>query len=213
MSTDFEKDRIAKFTPVTFFKDHLPLSPIYHNIEPFLLRRTANDFTSFCGLFVIKKNNPEYKRITNFINYFCENENHALGSSYNLIDRVHSEMQNIDLKTKSYYIIDLRAEPDLSLNPIVFKNKEKVLPFVLNQICVNILNKVRGVIVFADSYQDIPVTLYSRSQFGLTEEKDVDLHNFVHTGSCKMYHSQPIKQDNKLYGYINCEMWPTLVYF
>jgi hypothetical protein len=194
---------------ITDFVNPEPISGIYHNVERLVIRRDYSDFQHFCTIFVLGKSNPNYHRVIKLLAQLLTEERQ---DKQGLVFDLSNKLDLSSLKKKSYYFLDLRAEPDLSVNPITLKNRDKVIENTIELTANDILNNTRGLIVFADSYTQVPNILYARSQWGLTQENGVELHQFIHKGSSKTTRSCPVKNDNdKLYGYITSENWAKII--
>jgi hypothetical protein len=201
------QQRISK---IEDFKTPQPISGLYHNVEPLVVRRDFSSFPHFCNVFVVKKSNPNYPRLTKIMNSLNRNEKLGPSIEFDLLSNVDTKIT--ELNKKCYYFIDIRKEPSSYVN-LSLKNFFEVPKMVRSLVCNQILDNVRGLWVFADSVQDIPTVLMSRSQWGLSEEEGLDLHYFVHKGCSKSPYCLPKKTKDNLIGFITTEKEGKIVEF
>ena len=110
-----------------------------------------------------------------------------------------------------YYFLDLRSNPDTTLDPIVLKNQDTVSPWVFNTFTQHLLQITKGLIVFTDSVSSVAPYLLSKSITGLC---DTDLEEFLHASCVTKIGSKKIEYDtnskSNLKGYISGEKWTRL---
>ena len=73
-------------------------------------------------------------------------------------------------------------------------------------------NKCKGLVLYIDNMDDIPPTLFARSQIGLCTYTERELSVFIAKGTSKyITNCIPINKNNNIVGYVNAHKWAKLV--
>ena len=191
------------FVKVSFDNLHL-------NVEPFVLFRQLNLFSRWLMIICVKKTDKNYGMLQSFVKDLTSN----LESGNNVnIDTTKEILKNNEISKYKWYTIDIRSEQDTTIsNKINIKFGEGVDTWYKSLYFDKIYNKCKGLIIYADSLNDIPVTILSRSNIGLCTFTDIELTNFLYKCTAK-YIENVIPENNggEIVGYVNAHKWTKLV--
>ena len=207
---DYVNDAYVNFKNHVYnnIKYEAPFTSLYNDIQPFIMKRSIDEFPQFSSVFVVNKNHEQYQKLISFLNKICTGI-----STENIVFDINNKFDLSKINKNKYYIIDLRKDKDTNIGSIQFNNIE--YNFVLHTYCIDILNNCKGIFCFADNIEDIPQVYYARNIFGLCDLDNKKLHEFIYRcNSSKIFKTtNPLKQDNRLYGILNGEMWAKYIVF
>jgi hypothetical protein len=177
------------------------------NVFPYILRRDPTGIVNYVALYKCPKNHPQYEQLKGILTEQFKYTKIGKGVQIDLLDTIDFKKY----KHSMYYILDLRSDPDASLNPITLKNANNVSSWVYNRFTHELLSLTKGLIVFMDDINDVSPYLLSKSITGLC---DSNLEKFLDS-SCatRIGHKKIDNQDlscTKLKGYISGEKWTRL---
>jgi hypothetical protein len=191
------------FIKVSFDNLHL-------NVEPFVLFRQLNTFSRWLMIICVKKTDKNYNMLQTFIKDLTFNL--EKGNTVN-IDTTKEILKNNEISKYKWYNIDIRSDIDTTLdNKINIKFGEGSDLWYKSLYFDKIYNKCKGLIIYADSIDDIPCTMLSRSNMGLCTFTDIELTNFIYKCTAK-YIENVLPQNNNgdIVGYVNAHKWTKLV--
>jgi len=183
---------------------------IESNVIPLIFKREPQSYMRQSTMFIVSKNHSEYNTLKKSIeNWYIDcPKGHTID-----IDCT-SKFDDTDFQSKCWYVIDLRKDKDTFKNLINLTNFEKLPNFAQCRLSFNIYEKVKGLVIFADSIDDIPDTLKTQAVIGLTSGNTLSLFNLLRDGcSDSPNRNIPIKRDSTLAGFHRFEAAPTFVQF
>jgi hypothetical protein len=190
--------------------DKVNFNSYYFNIEPFVLFQSLNTFSKWLMIVCIKKSDKNYNTIQTFIKDLTHNL--EMGKSVT-IDTTKEMLKNNEISKHKWYSIDLRNEPDLTINNKININfTEGIEKWYKTLYFDKIYNKTKGLIIYADKLDDIPSTMHARSNIGLCTYTEVELLNFIFKCTAKYLENIiPVNKDKEIVGFINSHKWTKLV--
>jgi len=191
------------FVKVSFDNLHL-------NVEPFVLFRQLNSFSRWLMIICVKKTDKNYNNLQSFIKDLTFNL--ESGNTVN-IDTTKEILKNNEISKYKWYTIDIRNDEDTTIsNKINIKFGEGSDTWYKSLYFDKIYNKCKGLIIYADSVDDIPCTMLSRSNMGLCTFTDMELANFIYKCSAKYIENvNPENNKGEIVGYVNAHKWTKLV--
>jgi hypothetical protein len=190
--------------------DKVNFNSYYFNLEPFVLFRQLNTFSRWLMIVCVKKSDKNYNTIQTFIKDLTT----GLECGKNVtIDTTKEILKNNEISKHKWYSIDLRNEPDSNINNKININfPEGVDAWYKTLYFDKIYNKSKGLIIYADSLDDIPQTMHARSNIGLCTHTEIELINFIFRCTAKYLDNIiPINNKNEIVGFINAHKWTKLV--
>lgn len=183
---------------------------IESDVVPLIFKRDPSTYMRQTTMFILPKQHPEYinlkKSLENW--YIDTTKGHTID-----IDCT-AKLDDTDLQSKCWYVIDLRKDKDTFKNSLNLHNIEKLPDFVKCRLAFHIYEKTKGIVIFADAIEDIPYTLRTAAVIGLTHGKTKELFDLLRDGCTEVPNrSIPIKRDDSLGGYHRFEAAPTFVEF
>ena len=175
-------------------------------VRPFVFPRCIDTYKHFILLFVINKTDPQYDDLFSFLENWMKQTKFTIGSTQSI--RMKHDLAPKDGSTKNkngmdrlspekVYFCDLRKEKDIRCGLHLEPHPE---PWVTNQAASIALDRFRGLIVFADSIDQIPFCWVTKSIGGLTSDSNID--PFLKKGLGVRHHIQANTNDTHLHGYI-----------
>lgn len=189
----------------------------WNNVEnelyPLILKRQPSSFLHFTASLIVNKNNTNYSNLLTLINnYFSE-----IPKGTNIEFDATSKYDFDEFVAKQWFVIDLRKDPDISIkNRINLINWNKLTPEVQARVAFEIIQKIKGCVIFADTIFDIPHTCRTMSVLALTEESTFGLTQLCREGCNETPKNQAIlvpKDNTKLNGYHRFDSKPTFCYW
>ena len=185
------------------------------DLYPMIWKRNPSTYLHSACTFVIDTKHPHYQGLKQLITNWMIDV--PMGSK-GLIDMTSKLNWDDDLVKKNWYVVDLRANPDQGWkNGVVLKNWNKLSHHAKNRLLFELYEKVKAVVVFADTVEDVPETITTLSVAGLTMHKDNKLFDFLIKGIFETpRYSVPLNEDlndTKLYGYHRFEEAPRFTYW
>ncbi len=193
----------SNFLKVSFDNLHL-------NVEPFVLFRQLNSFSRWLMIVCVKKTDKNYNNLQSFIKDLTTNLDS--GNTIN-IDTTKEILKNNEISKYKWYTIDMRNDQDTTLtNNINIKFGDGVDTWYKSLYFDKIFNKCKGLVIYADSIDDIPCTMLSRSNIGLCTFTDLELTNFLYKCTAKYLENIiPVNNGNEIVGFVNAHKWTKLV--
>ena len=179
-------------------------------LYPLLLSREPQSYSHQCSIFLVKKDHPDYDRLCKTIsNWYSEIPR---GTEVK-IDGF--EKYSLDEFTpKSWAIWDFRKDKGNFSNKIQFTHWNELSPHTKNRIAFEIYERVKGLVVFADSIHDVPNVLRSLCIFGCSEQNTDELYHFLMETCFTVPKNEiPYRTDNRLLGFTKMEKEPTFIAF
>ena len=175
-------------------------------VRPFVFPRCIDTYKHFILLFVIKQSDPQYDELFSFLENWMKQTKFIIGSTQSI--RMKHDLAPKDGSTKhkngmdrlspeKVYFCDLRKEKDIRCGLHLEPHPE---PWVTNQAASIALDRFRGLIVFADSIEQIPSCWVTKSIGGLTSESNID--PFLKKGLGVRHNITASTKENRLHGYI-----------
>lgn len=142
------------------------------NVIPLILQRTPAQYMHSSSIFVVPTEHQHYTDLIYMLNNWFSDLHQG--------DCIHvdctSKFDLQDFDSKSWYVIDLRSKKDESFkNSIQFINHDKVSAHTINRMAFMIYEKVKSVVVFADSIDDVPEVLKTLSILCLVQPSSYQL--------------------------------------
>ena len=163
------------------FKHMLLMKPTDASVYPLILKRNPESYAHVTSVCVVGRTHEKYSSIKTLINHWCSN----IPKGKRVTIDMSGKWDLDDLTSKSWYVIDLRAKPDVWENEIKLQHLDTVPKQVMARMCFELYEHVRAIIVFADSTNDIPVTLMTPAAWGVTQESNQELTEFIYAGCAK----------------------------
>ena len=186
----------------------IPFDSSCMNVIPFLFRRNINDILPLCIIFEVSQTDLSYSSILPFIHSI----DLSLGKGFSIDTTKPFPLKQI--KSSSFYIVDLRKIPDMNLNPITFSSDPQSIDTTLkSSILQTLLDKSLGLIILADDHNQIPNVMFTRSHYGFTSKPS--LQTFLTKGNSLSFpHGIPVRTSDQLKnqtlcGYSNIFASPT----
>ncbi len=192
---------------------NLPLVPfdnLHLNVEPIVLFRPLNTFTRWLIILCVKKDNPNYDTLQSFIKDLTSNL--ECGNKVS-IDTSTTICKNNEISKYKWYSIDLRNDKDQTLNNKIDINFIDGVDLWYKTLYFDkIYNKCKGLVIYADSLEDIPSTMLARCNIGLCEYTDYILANFIFKCTGKYIENvMPMNANKDIVGFVNAHKWTKLV--
>jgi hypothetical protein len=150
------------------------------DVCPLILNRQPGNFTRQVSCFVVPADHALYGDLRELIeNWYVDV---PAGSSMSI--NVTSKIDYDETVPKCWYVIDFRKTPDAKKwkNKIELKNWDKLTAFAQARIIFELYEKVKGLVVFADTPDDIPETMWSNCVLGLTNQSTEVLTQIIQKG-------------------------------
>ena len=188
----------------------VPFDSLHLNIEPFVLFRQLNSFSRWLMIICVKKTHKNYDILQSFINDLTTNL--EKGNTVN-IDTTKEILKNNEISKYKWYTIDIRSDNDTTIsNKINIKFGEGSDLWYKSLYFDKIYNKCKGLIIYADSIDDIPSTMLCRTNMGLCTFTDIELSNFIYKCTAKYIENVlPQNNNDEIVGFVNAHKWTKLV--
>jgi len=186
-------------------------NPYEIDISPLILNRNPSQFTRQVSTFVLPTSHSQYAELKELLRNWYTDVPIGKGFSVDCTTKLDYD----EIVPKCWYILDLRAKPDETLkNRIVMKHWDQLPAFAQTRLAFELYEKVKGLVVFADKYSDVPATLWANSVLGLSSETSADFTEFIRSGVMVTANNNAnIVRTNSdtLAGYHRFECMPTFV--
>jgi len=188
----------------------IPFDSLHLNVEPIVLFRPLNTFTRWLTIICVKKDNPNYNVLQSFIKDLTNNLD--CGNKVN-IDTTTTICKNNEISKYKWYSIDLRNDKDHSINNKIDINfVDGIDSWYKTLYFDKIYNKCKGLVIYADSLEDIPSTMLARCNIGLCEYTGYNLANFIFKCTGKYPENAiPVNVNKDIVGFVNAHKWTKLV--
>ena len=175
-------------------------------VRPFVLPRCIDTYKPFILLFVIPQSDPRYQELFSFLEHWMKQTKFTIGSTQPI--RFQHDLAPNDGSTKNkngldrlspdkVYFCDLRKEKDTRCGLHLDPHPEH---WITNQAASIALDHFRGLIVFADTIDQIPSCWVTKSIGGLTADSNID--PFLKKGLGVRHNITANTTDHRLHGYI-----------
>lgn len=188
----------------------VPFDNLHLNVEPIVLFRPLNTFARWLTIICVKKDNPSYNILQSFIKDLTSNLD--CGNIVN-IDTTTTICKNNEISKYKWYSIDLRSDKDNTLNNKININfVDDIDSWYKTLYFDKIYNKCKGLVIYADSLEDIPSTMLARCNIGLCEYTEYNLANFIYKCTGKyLQNVMPVNASKEIVGFVNAHKWTKLV--
>ena len=168
-------------------------------LYPLILKRSPTTYFHQCSCFIVPTNHPQYSHLMKKIRYWLMDIPEGKKINADMTARLDWD----DITPKCWYTIDFREVPDATLpNQIVLKNFDKLAPHAQNRLAFELYEKVKGLVIFADHYSQIPAVWTTLSAWGLTSNTSLGLTNFLKVCINQTPNNAVVyKTDDKLAGF------------
>jgi hypothetical protein len=175
------------------------------NVFPYILRRDPTGIVNYIAVYQCSTSHPQYNTLKQILSQQFKHTKIGKGAGIDMLDTIDIKKY----KHTMYYYLDLRKNPDTTLDPIIIKNFEHVNPWVYNSLAHELLNTTKGLIIFTDDISKVPPYFLSKSITGLTQN---NLEEFLNSSCATFIKSKVLQvpEDNKLRGYVSGEKWTRL---
>ena len=138
---------------------------VENDVSDCILTRNPETFLHSCSSFVIPKNHAKYQAFKDYLmNWYADVRK---GNSTTI--NVQGKFDDSDLDPKAWYIIDLRKDKDTTFtNGVMLEKWAQVDTSVRNKTLFDIYDRVKGIVIFADTIEDIPATLWTVSVWSMS---------------------------------------------
>jgi len=183
------------------------------NVAPYSFQRDINQFTPFCVILEVDKNDKTYDKAKQLIQSF--GFSFGKGGTISLLSEKFNRKR---FKNKLAYVVDFRDSVDEKLDPIVIGERKTTDPLLISAIMETILDESRAIFIITDDFNNVPNCMFSRSQLGFTTKAQVV--DFINKGTqsnifehCPSVERTTEQLNNQtLCGYSNINYIPTLTY-
>jgi len=182
------------------------------NVYPLYLNREPSSYVRQCSTFIVSTTNEHYDNLKQLIQSWYE-DSVKPGKSTTL--KMNAKFDHDWIEPKSWYVIDLRKQPDKKWKNVIILEDFLTLPeAVQNRLAFELFEAVKGLVIFADDIMQIPTVWLTMSVWGLSEGNSVHLTHFIRNGCTETPQNFAIyKNSSKLAGYHRMENMPTYVEF
>ncbi len=206
----------TKFPPhpeiISASTNNVNFDALHYNVEPFILYRPLNLYQRWLAIILVKKNDPNYNHLQTFISHLTSTLDIGSSTSFTMLE---DSSKFGSISKHKWYSIDLRDEQDSSIKNLIqydTKKHQLITKWMKNLYFDKLYNKTKGLVIYADSLEDVPEVLISRSTFGLCTLSGKELAQFIFNCTCKLLcENIPTNKENKIIGYINSHKWMKLV--
>ncbi len=180
-----------------------PTTPLHFdryemNVRPFVFPRSLDTYKHFVLVFEISFTDPRYPELYTFLNNWIKQSKLTVGKTHPIDWTKNTDKHNLHkLSPDKVYFCDLRTQKDPQCGLHLTTHPE---PWISNQAASIALDKYRGLIIFADTLEQVPNCWVSKSIGGLTSKTAID--SFLKKGLGIQHNLQAIAEDDRLHGYI-----------
>lgn len=184
-----------------------PFNAYCLKVEPFILYRPLSSFTRWLFIVCVPTTHRDYSKVQQAIREYTSSIDIGSSCKLDLTDNSFSTTKVIS--KHKWYTMDLRTDVDSGLTNRIHVELPKSSPLWYHSLYMDkIYNKTKGLVIYADNIEQIPLNIVARSIVGLcTLDKD-GLRQFLSIGSAKRLDGvTPDNIDGKIVGYCNCTKW------
>jgi hypothetical protein len=191
---------------------HIPFDQLHLNIEDPILYRSLNSMTRWCIIACVPSDHKQYDNMKNYIEECASNVDKGQNATF---DTTNDYKSNSTISKHKWYSIDLRKKPDLKLTNKLSLNLPTNYPDWYYSLYLDkCYNKCKGLVIYIDNINDIPLNIYARSTLGFCTFTETELNKFIFLGSSKLFNDiTPLNTDNSIVGYINAHKWTKCIKF
>jgi hypothetical protein len=156
-------------------------NPVEGNVYPLILKREPTSYVGWHSVsLVVPTSNTHYANLLKLVNNWYIDV--PAGQFPIKIDACGKHDLD-EMEKKRWYIVDLRSKPDTKIpNRIELTNISKLDAFAKEKLAKSLMEKSKGLVVFADQVGDIPDVWLTMSVWGLTAGSTKELFDLLSFG-------------------------------
>ena len=181
-------------------------------LYPLILNKNPTFFVNQCSMWIVQKDHEFYADSLRLMEaWFSDVPKGPLTT----IDVFHPSSSSLPLNIDQWYVIDLRQARDETIdNRLDLAHFKSLETIDQANFIYEVYRSVKGLVVYADNLDDIPLQLQSLCVLGMTSKDDSELHKLLDHGckwTCKSNSFSYVSKS--LLGYHRLEDRPRIVYW